>query len=82
MAYIDDLFAQMERLAPEQIIAIQQFIQSQPYKQEGRPPTDYERNAVIRVIEDALNNAPPEENTGLQRLEESGYLDDLPDSNF
>jgi hypothetical protein len=82
MAYIDELFAQMEQLDPEQLLEIQQFIQSQPYKKEGRPPTDAERNAVIRAIEATLANAPTEANTGLQRLAESGFMDDLPDDDF
>ncbi|TVR21085.1 MAG: hypothetical protein EA396_09130 [Anaerolineaceae bacterium] len=74
---INALFEQMERLAPEQLEALQAFINGRPYKREGRPPTPAERDEVLRAIVNALKDAPePDENTGLERLRQAGLLDD------
>ncbi len=74
---IEALLEQMAALAPEQLEALQQFIAQQPYKQAGRPPTAEERDRVMAAIQDALLNAPDEEeNPGLARLRQDGYLTD------
>lgn len=74
---INALFEQMEKLAPEQLEALQAFIDGRPYKREGRPPTPAERDEVLRAIISALENAPPPpEDEALDRLRQSGLLDD------
>jgi hypothetical protein len=76
MMDIDQLFEQMATLAPDQLESLQQFIATQPYKQQNRPPTDQERKTVIHAIQHAILNAPQEENIGLARLRQEGHLTD------
>ncbi len=73
---IDELYQEMARLSVSQLEHIRAFISQQDYKREGRPPNLQERKLVLAEIRKALAAAPDEEPLGIQRLRESGLLDD------
>jgi hypothetical protein len=74
---IHDLLNLMADLDAQQLEHIKQFIDEHPYKLEGRPPTAQERDEILREIQITISNMPPpEENLGLQRLRELGFIPD------
>ncbi|MFW5691135.1 MAG: hypothetical protein ACOCXZ_01430 [Chloroflexota bacterium] len=73
---METLYAQMERLSAGQLKDVQSFIKRMPYKREGRPPTAEEREKVIAYIQQAIAAAEEDDNPGLRRLREEGYLGD------
>lgn len=77
MCDLNVLYVQMACLTESQLAELQRFINSQPYKREGRAPTPAERDRVIAAIKGAIAEAPSyeEQNPGLQKLRDAGYLD-------
>lgn len=74
---VNELLNLMADLDASQLEHIKQFIDGQPYKIEGRPPTPQECEEILEEIRNSLSNIPaPEENMGLARLKELGFIQD------
>ena len=72
MVSIDDLLHEMENLPVAQLEALHRFIESRPYKQEGREPTQAELQEVMdemkRIV--AEPHAPDDDYDPVARLME------------
>lgn len=74
---VNDLLNSMADLDAKQLEKIKQFIDGRAYKIEGRPPTHRECQETLLEIRKYLSDAPPpEENLGLTRLKELGFIKD------
>jgi hypothetical protein len=74
---INDLLNLMADLDNQQLEHIKQFIDGMAYKVEGRTPTLEECEEILQEIKISLSNIPQsEDNIGLNRLKQLGFLQD------